>query len=351
MQADLTLQQLDALPEGLLDANSTELEAILKHPTLIHLPGRREQPLLVSVLMHGNETTGWLAVQEVLNKYQDQQLPRAMSLFISNISAAHQGLRRLDSQTDYNRAWPGTEAESCAETGLMQEVFDVMQAKTPFASIDIHNNTGLNPYYACVNVLRSPHLQLASLFSRTVVYFVQPRGTQAAAMAEVCPAITMECGKPAEPAGVAHVAEFVDACLHLSQIPDHPPAAHDVNLYHTVARVRVPENVKFSFDDDGSEIRFLEDLERLNFQKAPEGVVLAHCDSSSDACLEVLGESGEDRGSEFFECSNGHLKLRKSAVFSMLTLDTKVIRQDCLCYLMEELEFETLLKQGRFTSA
>ena len=56
------LKQFDALPDGLLDAESHQLNAWLGVPTLIHLSGAREPALFVSVLMHGNETVGWDAI-------------------------------------------------------------------------------------------------------------------------------------------------------------------------------------------------------------------------------------------------------------------------------------------------
>ena len=60
------LRKLDHIPDGLLDAHATRLHAILGGPTLLHLPGRRPGPLFVSVMMHGNETTGWEAVRAIL---------------------------------------------------------------------------------------------------------------------------------------------------------------------------------------------------------------------------------------------------------------------------------------------
>ena len=35
----------------------------------------------------------------------------------------------------------------------MREVVDIVDSQAPFASIDIHNNTGNNPHYACLNRL------------------------------------------------------------------------------------------------------------------------------------------------------------------------------------------------------
>jgi hypothetical protein len=62
------LNELEALPPGLLDLDATELHAALGGPTLIHLDGRRGPALFVSVLLHGNETTGWDAVRGLLQR-------------------------------------------------------------------------------------------------------------------------------------------------------------------------------------------------------------------------------------------------------------------------------------------
>lgn len=101
--------QLDFVPDGLLSVSAESLHSILNKPTLIHLTGKHPEPLFVSVLLHGNETTGFFAIQELLKQYQDQTLPRSLSIFFGNIKAASLGLRRLDGQPDFNRIWPGTQ--------------------------------------------------------------------------------------------------------------------------------------------------------------------------------------------------------------------------------------------------
>ncbi|MDP3123204.1 MAG: M14 family metallopeptidase, partial [Thiobacillus sp.] len=198
------LTHYDAVPPGLLDLPASRLGEVLPGPALIHLPGRRSPPLFVSVLLHGNEDTGWLAAQTVLKKYAAAELPRALSLYIGNVAAARSGVRRLDGQPDYNRVWLGSEEPDSAETAMMLQVVDAMRARGVFASLDIHNNTGLNPHYACVNRLEPNFLHLATLFSRVVVYFIRPLGVQSAAFAELCPSVTLEFGKPGTPGSVDH---------------------------------------------------------------------------------------------------------------------------------------------------
>ena len=334
----MMLRQLDQIPSGLLDLSAHELHNVLGGPTLIHLNGRREPALFVSVLMHGNETTGWEALRLWLKSYRpgggDNELPRALSIFIGNVAAAGAGIRCLPEQPDYNRVWPGCETTGTPEHELMQEVVDVMGRRGVFASVDVHNNTGLNPHYACVNVIDNRFLHLATLFSRTVVYFIRPCGVQSLAMARLCPAVTLECGKAGQEHGTDHAAAYLEACIHLAEHPAHPVPRQDIDLFHTVATVKVPAAVGFGFGDEPGDIRFLDDLEYFNFRELPGGTVFAEVDDNR-VPLDVYDEQGCDVVDRFFEAEDGALKTRSAVMPSMLTSDKTVIRQDCLCYLME----------------
>ncbi|MEN8169842.1 MAG: M14 family metallopeptidase [Pseudomonadota bacterium] len=327
------LTELNAIPDGLLELPANELYQRLDGPTLIHLPGRNPEPLFVSVLLHGNEDTGWEAMCQLLTKYQDGELPRALSLFIGNVSAAKGGARRLDGQHDYNRIWKGDGDE---EHKMAQQIIETMRQRQVFASIDIHNNTGLNPHYACINVRDHRFLHLAILFSRTVVYFISPDAVQSMAFSKLCPAVTVECGKVGLRHSTEHALEFVEAALHLDHFPDHPVSSHDYELFHTVATVKVPESISFGFEPQGGELAFSPDLDHLNFRELPSGTLLAQLHSES-ARLEAWDEAGEDVSERFFVNDSGSLKTRLPLMPSMLTLNEEVIRQDCLCYLMERL--------------
>jgi succinylglutamate desuccinylase len=323
------------LPEGLLQAKPAELADVLDGPSLIHLPGRRDNPLFVSVLLHGNETTGFLALQSLLQQYQDRELPRALSIFIGNVEAARDGLRRLAGQPDYNRVWPGSEYDDSAEKRMVAEVFEIMKQRHPFASVDVHNNTGINPHYACINRIDHQFMHLASMFSRTIVYFIRPAGVQSMAFAELCPSLTVECGKVGQMAGEEHAREFLDACLHLSEIPDHPVAAHDADLFHTVAIVRVPKAYSFGFGDKSVDISLIDDLDHLNFRELPPGTTLAQLDGVEGMPLEASDEQGEEVADRYFRVEGDMLRTIRPVMPSMFTLDERVIRQDCLGYLME----------------
>ena len=332
------LNERDELPVSLLETDARGLHDALGGPTLFHLKGRREPALFVSVLMHGNETSGWDAVREVLHGYLTPDgfdLPRSLSLFVGNTAAAAEGVRHLPGQPDYNRVWPGCDTNGTPEHELMREVMSQMADREIFASIDVHNNTGVNPHYACVNVLEHQSLHLASLFGRTVVYFIRPRGVASMAMAALGPSVTLECGKVGQQHGVDHATDYLRACLQLSEIPGDPVPAHDIDLYHTVAVVRVAEGHSFGFGDDGQAINFPVHLDTMNFRELPVGTLIAECGPGLAYPLEVRDEQDQSAAERFFAMEEDRLVTRVPVMPSMLTRDREVIRQDCLCYLME----------------
>ncbi len=339
-----TLTVLDRLPDGLLHLSATQLHQVIPSLTLIHLPGKQEPPLFVSVLLHGNETTSWLAIQALLREYAGGELPRALSLLIGNVEAARYGQRHLPHQPDYNRIWqPGDRPEQ----RIAQQVIDAMRSRGVFASIDIHNNTGKNPHYGCVTRLDNRSLYLARLFANVVVYFTTPKTVQSAAFAPLCPSIVVECGQPGQPEGTQHAMAYVRTCLELDSLPDIHPG--DIDLFHTVAVVKVPEEVRFGFEadnhksgtnggtDDTSDIYFDADLDRLNFRELAPGTPLCRIHPGRQPYLEAWDEEGCEVSDRYFCHTETEIVLTKSVMPSMLTRKPEIIRQDCLCYLMERI--------------
>ena len=331
------LNEIEYLPDGLLETPVDLLAELLGGPTLLHLPGRRPEPLFVTVLAHGNESTGFYAVQSLLQKYQGRELPRTLSIFIGNVAAASQGQRFLDGQTDYNRVWPGTDLRNTPEMQMMQQVVDSMRARKAFASIDVHNNTGINPHYGCINRVDNQFLHLAAQFSRTVVYFIRPLGVQSMAMSYVCPAVTIECGKPDHEYGMAHARDYIDACLHMSELPQHPVASHDVDLFHTVAVVKIPADVSFGFDGSALDLQLNGNLDHLNFRELPTGTELGRVRPGAVLELDVTDDNNQSVYDRYFSINGDALVTARPLMPSMLTLDETIIRQDCLGYLMERL--------------
>lgn len=324
-----------SLPANLLQCDATQLHTVLPGPSLIKLQGRRDDVLLVSVLLHGNEITGWEAIRTLLSHYQQQELPRSLYLFIGNVEAAAQGKRCLPGQPDYNRIWKG-ESEA-VEYQMVKALFRELEGLDLFAAIDVHNNTGKNPHYACVNRLDERFLHIARLFSRTVVYFIRPDSVFSMAMAAHCPSVTVECGLPGEAKGVTHVLEFLDACLHVHDFPENVLPKQDLDLFHTVATVKLNNGIQVGVADNSS-FSLLPDMDKLNFNEIPSGSLFGWVrKGEGELPLQAWDEQGQEISQRYFEICGNEIITRVPFMPSMLSLDVEIIQQDCLCYLMERI--------------
>lgn len=332
------LKILDHLPPGLADCPAEGLEEVLGGPTLFHLPGERPDPLFLSVLLHGNEIAGWEAVRGILRDFSEAHLPRSLSIFVGNVKAARLGLRRLDDQPDYNRIWDGGDSP---EHRMAHQILEEMRNRNPIASIDVHNTTGPNPHYACVNWLDGRSLYLAQRFSRTAVYFRAPFGMQSRAFSKLCPSVTIECGLPDSPEGIVHAKAYLEQRLFEESIPDHQPAMDELELFHTRARVRVPEDLSFSFQSRDADFYLPKALVEQNFQELPEGTAFGMWGEGVNSRLIVEDEEERDVFDAYFENQGRQLTVRQPFFLSMLTTREKIVEQDCLCYLMERMtDFE-----------
>jgi hypothetical protein len=331
------LTRYDHFPDDLLDVSAAELWRHLPGPSLFHISGRDRAPLFLTVLLHGNEDTGWRAAQQVLREHRRAMLPRALLLLVGNVAAAKARVRTLPDQEDYNRTWPGTPYPATPTARLMAEVVEILRRERPFASIDIHNNTGHNPHYACVSSLAEKHLHLARLFGRIVVYFTQPLGAQSAALAPICPAVTIECGRAGPASGVSHAAEFVSAGLALQHFPAHPVPGGDLDLMRTFAIIKVPPDASFSYDGSDCDFRFRDDLDRLNFSELEAGTSFGRLGGSAAKRLDLIPGAAGEATEPYFDYSRGEIRLSRSAIPAMLTLDPRAVRLDSLGYLMHRI--------------
>ena len=330
----LTPTILTELPEGFLDLKVENILTLFPKPSLIHIKGDKPVPLFVSILLHGNEYSGLKAVQALLRNYP-ARLPRSIYLFIGNVTAAAEGLRVIPGQTDYNRCWPGTEMCANDETGMMQAVIEHVTRDALFAAVDVHNNSGFNPHYACISDVTRDNLQLAAMFNHIGLVIRQTKGLCTMAFDGICPATTLECGRPGEAAGIAHTVELLDGLLHIDHLPQRPLPAHDLQLMESFARVKIPQHIDFEFDLNGkTELQFDPDFERYNFSEIHSHHVFAR--SRTSRPLMITNRYGSDITDQIIRVEHGKVFLNKTLMPAMITTDEAIVRQDCLCYLLTD---------------
>lgn len=340
-----SLTTLNHVPEGLLACPPTDLARRLGGPTLLHLPGRRQPPVLISVLLHGNETSGWTGLCRYLARTQD--LPRSLLIFVGNVEAAAAGVRTLPDQQDFNRIWRGAGGP---EGALAQQVLASLDALAPgglFAAVDLHNNTGHNPHYAVVTDPGTASLGLAWLFGDKAVHVQEPDTVLTRSLARFGPAVALELGPIGDARCADRADDYLARLLELETLPAADPSA--LTLFRTVARVHVAPDIAFAFADtatpaepDAPErpsadlpLLLTGGVEAVNFHELPAGMVFGATQLPLSRSLRVLDNHHRDVTGQYFAVRDGELVLTRRATPAMYTTDPAVVRQDCLCYLME----------------
>lgn len=325
----MKLNILQELPGGFFETKAENILNVFSGPTLIHLNKGTSclGPLFISVLLHGNEHSGYYALQKLLRKNSTREL----ILFFANPQAAASNTRFLEGQIDFNRVWSGGENP---QAFIAKEVLDYCKKVKPFLSIDIHNNSGKNPFYSCINRTDEEFLSLAQFFSPYIVYFTEPHEVQSMAFSKFCPAITIEAGQSGEKEGINILeAKLLEVCSweRIPRLVSKPA------IFHTVARFRIPANISYNFEADNLECDDLSlkgDIEDYNFRKLPVGFCLGK--SRENLGLWLEGDCGTNIFDEYLDFSSGLLTVKKPFTPAMFTTNKDVIAKDCFGYLMEE---------------
>ena len=330
------LHRYKGIPEHLPDIPTRELGSILPGPSLIYIEGETDPPLFISVLLHGNEITSFLAIQKLIQTFDltSRRAPRSIILFIGNIAATEKGLRKLDGEPDYNRIWNGG---NLPEHRLAGAVLAQLSKQKLYAAVDIHNNTGKNPHYACTNKVEPSFINLAHRFSKTIVYFTEPHEVISMALSHLCPSVTLECGFSGQAAGINHVHDYLTNCLLLEAAElFSPPSSKPNEIFHTIAKITVPCNSHLGFGNSRSsvDVCFRDDLEELNFTPVPAGTRLGTL-GKKGCNLRIVDNSNKEVTDEYIRLDHNDIVTKKTFIPSMFTRNETVIHQDCFGYIME----------------
>lgn len=325
--------RLHGLPDGFLEIDTADILSLLPNPTLIQFDGAGDDFLFISILLHGNEFTGLKVMQRVLAEHGDR-LPRSIMLFVGNVRAAAANRRFLPDQVDFNRCWPGTHMEPNPTTQMMQRVIEIAHGLPLFAAIDIHNNTGKNPHYACITDPNPENQNLAARFNRVAMVY-RHFGVSTLAFNSICPAVTLECGLPGDPAGIEHACRFVEGLLTLDELPQTLPTRHALHLVESHLSLNIPEDLSVAFDPSAdADVRFEADFEDRNFTLFDPHEVFGY--TRVDRPLLITNSDDHDVTDDIMRVEGGKIYLNNTMMPAMITRDQLVIRQDCLCHLLQD---------------
>jgi Succinylglutamate desuccinylase / Aspartoacylase family len=328
----------------LLDGSDEDvLVGLAGKPALIRIPAastaRAPRARLVSCLLHGNEPSGFVAMVDVLRR--GERFPFDLWVLIGNVRAATEnGLyahRHLDDQEDFNRIWDvrstTTDMRRCAAAILEQ-----LRSAGLEAAVDLHNNSGRNPYYSILPQLSPEGLLLASLCADTMLLWRLHLHTLMEALAIVCPAVSVECGPPHLSGGNSFASGVVHRFLAATDfavpaVDDRPRPRQIVEILH---RVTVRPDVEFSIGaavDDEADFVVVPELDRYNFEVLPALQMIGHVDPGAAMPLFACDVTGRDVTDHLFRMTpDGAVIIAEDVMPMMMTTTVQQARRDCLFY-------------------
>ncbi len=308
-------------------------------PALIHLPGRVDAPArLISVLLHGNEDSGfrglcaWLRDRPVVE--------RPLWLFIGTVRAATQhgwfAHRYLADQEDFNRVW-GIEPATTRMRLCAKEVLETVTSGPLEAALDVHNNTGDNPLYAIVPRPDPATMGLAAALADIGLVWGTQEHTLMQALEGVCPAVAVECGMAGVPAHADLARRVIESFVAADGFPT---TARPERLLEVRYRVEVRPEVAFDFVPrlgESLDLASVPGLDAENFGHLPPGTLIGHTVPGGAAPLLVTDVAGVDVTDALIQVDDeGAVTLTRDVIPAMMTRTAEQTRRDCLFYVLAD---------------
>lgn len=312
-----------SIEKQLLDVPARDLHQYLKGPTIFELRAQYKRPFFASVLLHGNETSGWDAVRRFLQDYPTA----SMLLFVGNVHAAASGVRHLPHEPDFNRIWRSDPWKS--------EIDSIIRDFDPWCAVDFHNNSGPNPPYNVVTDQRKLTLALAKMFSDRVIFTDHTQDILARAISDQCPAVTIETGTINDPESERRAYEMLCALDERQWFPEESPCLDDFDAYKTLGIVKA----KHATNDLATYPTFNPLLRNSSFQTLTAGTRFVESIESDWEIRVENPSSNEDLTHEFFDCRESEVFLARDVVLSMFTSEPLLAVQDCVCYFLTRTRF------------
>jgi hypothetical protein len=330
----------DEIKQLLQGSDEEVLLALGGKPALIRIPGTDRTPRarLVASLLHGNEDSGFRASLNVLR--EGPHYPFDLWVFIGNVRAASQdgwfAHRYLDDQEDFNRVW-GIEQLTTRMRRCAADVLAVLAAEADLeGAVDIHNNTGDNPFYAILPRWSVEGLHLASVCTDTLLLWNHRAYTLMEALADRCPAFALECGLP----GYSDHAAFARSALERFLAADmtDPDMEYRVpeQVYEIRYQVDVRPEVAFGFGGvmtDEMDLVLHPALDGYNYGMLLAGTELGHVDPAAAMPLIAHDMQGRDVTDQLFSIRNGSLVVSEDVTPVMMVTTVRQARRDCLFYI------------------
>ncbi len=308
----------------------------LQQPTVVEVSGKEmSRWRVVSVLIHGNEPSGFFAAYEFLRQ---KTIPQTnLAIVISSVRAArHEPLfthRAIPGEFDLNRRFGIVECRDRV-TELAHHIVEYVRALCPELVVDLHNTSGQAPPFAVSISDHSSVRKMASLFCCTMVVTQLIVGSLMEQNFN-CPIVTIECGGAGSDSSHALALEGLRRFAVLDSINELNDET--VEVYMHPVRVKALPGLSLSYGgtvDPDADITLSQTIEQLNYGITPAGKPLGWLSRPLEQSLTAINDYGEDLIETLFENRQGRLIARQNLKLFMATGRGDIALSDCLFYVV-----------------
>jgi hypothetical protein len=251
--------------------------------------------------------------------------------------------RALPGEPDANRCWRAPWDTPQGE--VARHVLERVRGLVPECLIDLHNNTGHNPAYGVAFRVGHAELSLVSLFADRIVHTPIELGTLVEATVDICPSVTIECGRAgdevADEAAWIGLERFLDWAIIDFEKPIIP-----LMLLEEPVRICVREGTSLSFGDvpdPDVAITISGDIDRHNFERLEPGSAIGWLAAGEGWPLRAERADGVECSRDFFAVEDGVLHTRRAFIPIMMTTNRRIAKSDCLFYAVQPAAGGTLI--------
>ena len=314
--------------------DAEEFLRLLGQPTWICLDGQdRSRTRAVTTLLHGNEPSGTRALHRFLlggrrSATNVVALVASVEAALAPPGFAH---RMLPGHKDLNRCF--AEAGTGPDASLATAILADLRAARPEALVDLHNTSGLGPYYGVGTRANADQLALVSLFSGYHVLTDIRLGTLMEAVEDDWPTVTIECGGARDPRSDEIAYAGLTQYLCAPALFDVQEAGHLVNVLRHPIRVRLADGAAVAYGsgpETGATLTLRRDIDRFNSSVLTEAEPIGWADSLD--ALTARDGNGVELRDELLALREGRLHARTRMRLFMATTDVRIAAEDCLFY-------------------
>ncbi len=295
---------------------------------------------IASVLVHGNEPSGFIATFDFLKKKISPVCN--FSIIISSVRAAkwepkftH---RFVPGEYDLNRRFGVHDAHDTVSE-LAQHITQYIRSKNPSLIVDFHNTSGDGPPFA-VSVKDTEEIQsIAANFTDDMIITHLVVGSLMEQEFQ-CPVITVECGGAAQShshevalAGLLTLAEQREL---ISDAQTH--SKNTIRRYYHPTRIEAQPELSLSYGNNINpevNITLINTIEQCNRDIVAENTLLGWLNRPLEDCLVAVSETNAVDINTIFVCEDSALYTRVPIKMFMATPRSDLALSDCLFYVVE----------------